>query len=59
MPDIVPLPFPFLSLVAILAVLTAFVFLDRNPGDDVIAAIATIVICGFLIVRWFWRARYH
>ena len=59
MPKLVPFPFPFLSLVAILAVLTVFVFLDRNPGHDVIAALATIAIGGFVIVRWIWRARYH
>jgi hypothetical protein len=50
---IVPFPFPFLSIVAILAGLTAFVFIDRNPRDDAIA------ICGFLVGRWFWRSRYH
>ena len=59
MPKLVPFPFPFLSLVAILAVLTVFAFIDRNPRDDVIAAVATIAICGFLIARWFWRSRYH
>ena len=56
---IVPFAFPFLSIVAILAALTAFVFIDRNPRDDVIAAVAAIAICGFLAGRWFWRSGYH
>jgi hypothetical protein len=55
---IVPFPFPFLSIVAILAGLTAFVFIDRNLRDDANAAVAAIAICGFLVGRWFWRSRY-
>jgi Flp pilus assembly protein TadB len=46
---------PVAVLLGGLAVIYVF---DLVTHQDVISAVATIVICGVVIVRWIWRARY-
>jgi Flp pilus assembly protein TadB len=51
-------PFPYLSLLGILAAFVVISAIDRFTHSDVLAAIATIVILGAYIAWWFWRRRY-
>jgi uncharacterized membrane protein YoaK (UPF0700 family) len=44
-------------VVLLVGIALIFVF-DRATHQDVIAAVATIVLCGAVIARAFWRARY-
>lgn len=53
-----PLRSLLLSLAGIIVVFAVVYAIDRITRDDVIAAVATIVICGALIARSFWRGRY-
>jgi uncharacterized membrane protein YozB (DUF420 family) len=46
---------PIALLLVGIAVIYEF---DRVTHQDVIAALATIVICGAFVVRWIWRGRY-
>ena len=51
-------PFPYLSLIGTLVVVLVVVALDRTTHNDVLLAIATIVILGAYLAWWFWRHRY-
>jgi hypothetical protein len=51
-------PFPYLALIGSLALLLAIAAIDRITHNDVIAAVATMVILGAYIAWWFWRHRY-
>jgi Flp pilus assembly protein TadB len=51
-------PFPYLSLIGTLVVVLVVVAIDRITHDDVLAAVATIVILGAYLAWWFWRRRY-
>lgn len=54
-----PLRSLLLSLAGIIVVFAVVYAIDRiNTRDDLIAALATIVICGALIARSIWRGRY-
>jgi hypothetical protein len=47
-----------LSLAGVTLVFAVSYAIGRITGDDLIAAMATIVICGAVIARWIWRGRY-
>jgi uncharacterized membrane protein len=51
-------PFPFPTLLGILAVIVVISAIDRLTHSDVLSVIATIVILGAYIAWWFWRRRY-
>jgi Flp pilus assembly protein TadB len=51
-------PFPWLSLIAVLVIVVVIEAIDRITHNDVIAAVATIVILGAYVAWWFWRHRY-
>jgi hypothetical protein len=51
-------PFPYLALIGVLVWLLAITAIDRITHNDVIAAVATIVILGAYVAWWFWRHRY-
>jgi hypothetical protein len=53
-----PLRSLLLSLAGVIVVFAVIYAIDRITRDDVIAALATIVICGALIARSIWRGRY-
>ena len=53
-----PLRSLLLSLAGVIVVFAVIYAVDRNTRDDVIAALATIVICGALIARSIGRGRY-
>ena len=53
-----PLRSLLLSLAGIIVVLAVVYAIDRITRYDLIAALATIVICGALIARSIWHGRY-
>jgi hypothetical protein len=53
-----PLRSLLLSLAGIIVVFAVVYAIDRITRYDLIAALATIVICGALIARSIWRGRY-
>jgi len=50
-------PFPYRSLIGTLVVVLAVIAFDRITHNDVLAAVATIVILGAYLGWWFWRHR--
>lgn len=53
-----PLRSLLLSFAGIIVVFAVVYAIDRITRYDLIAALATIVICGALIARSIWRGRY-
>jgi hypothetical protein len=47
-----------LPTVVLLVGIAVIYLFDRITQQDGIAAIATIALCGAVIVRWIWRARH-
>ena len=45
--------------IGLLVVLTAIWLFDRMTHQDVIAAVATILVCGAVIGWFFWSRRYQ
>gem|GEM_PF-2693634 len=51
-------PFPFMTLIGILFVALVISGIERFTHNDVLAAIATLVIMSAYLGWWFWRHRY-
>jgi Flp pilus assembly protein TadB len=51
-------PFPYRSLIGTVVVVFVVVAIDRTTHNDVLMAVATIVILGAYLAWWFWSRRY-
>ena len=51
-------PFPYVSLIGVLVVALVIGGIERITHNDVLAAVATVVILGAYVGWWFWRHRY-